>query len=139
MNKQMVMYTVMGVSATVFNWMVYAILVAFLPMVFANAFSWTATLLFAFVTNKYYVFESKNWDRSTVLKEMIAFTTARGLTGFLEIVLQPQAYALGLDKTIFGVEGLEAKITVCLGLVVVNYFSTKWIVFREPAKEMESV
>lgn len=130
--KEPVMYVTMGVSATIFNWLVYAMLVLYMPMALANALSWTATLLFAFVTNKCYVFGSRTWERRVVFREFIAFLTARGLTGILEIVLQPQLYAWGLDQALFGIEGMEAKITVCLSMALLNYFSTKWIVFREP-------
>ena len=128
--KELVMYTVMGVSATIVNWCVYSILVPYTNIAFANAFSWFITLVFAFVTNKIYVFDSRSWDKHIVIKEMISFTTARGITGFLEVFLQPQLYAMGLNQSLFGVDGLVAKITVCLSLVIVNYFSTKLIVFR---------
>ena len=128
--KELVMYTVMGVSATIVNWCVYSILVPYTNIAFANALSWLITLVFAFVTNKIYVFDSRSWDRHIVIKEMISFTTARGITGFLEVFLQPQLYAMGLNQSLFGVDGLVAKITVCLSLVIVNYFSTKLIVFR---------
>ncbi|MCI5587832.1 MAG: GtrA family protein [Lachnospiraceae bacterium] len=128
--KELVMYTVMGVSATIVNWCVYSILVPYTNIAFANALSWLITLVFAFVTNKIYVFDSRSWDKHIVIKEMISFTTARGITGFLEVFLQPQLYAMGLNQSLFGVDGLVAKITVCLSLVIVNYFSTKLIVFR---------
>ena len=128
--KELVMYTVMGVSATIVNWCVYSILVPYTNIAFANALSWLITLVFAFVTNKIYVFDSRSWEKHIVIKEMISFTTARGITGFLEVFLQPQLYAMGLNQSLFGVDGLVAKITVCLSLVIVNYFSTKLIVFR---------
>ena len=128
--KELVMYTVMGVSATIVNWCVYSILVPYTNIAFAYALSWLITLVFAFVTNKIYVFDSRSWDKHIVIKEMISFTTARGITGFLEVFLQPQLYAMGLNQSLFGVDGLVAKITVCLSLVIVNYFSTKLIVFR---------
>ena len=128
--KELVMYTVMGVSATIVNWCVYSSLVPYTNIAFANALSWLITLVFAFVTNKIYVFDSRSWDKHIVIKEMISFTTARGITGFLEVFLQPQLYAMGLNQSLFGVDGLVAKITVCLSLVIVNYFSTKLIVFR---------
>lgn len=128
--RELLMYTVMGVSATVFNWIAYSLFVIHMSVTMANALSWLVTLVFAFVTNKIYVFESKNWDRNTVIKEAAGFVTARGVTGFIEVVGQPQLYNMGLNQALFGVEGLAAKITICLILVVVNYFSTKLIVFR---------
>lgn len=125
--KEPIMYMVMGVSATIFNWAMYSLFVAFVPMAIANMASWGVTLLFAFITNKWFVFESKSLSAQVILKEFIAFATARGLTGVLEIVMQPNLYAMGLDQALLGVEGLEAKVVTCLSLVIVNYFSTKWI------------
>lgn len=128
--KELIMYSVMGVSATIVNWCTYSVLVPYTNIAIANALSWMITLVFAFVTNKIYVFDSRSWEKSLVIKEMISFAAARGITGFLEIFLQPHLYALGLNQSLFGVDGLVAKITVCLLLVIVNYFSTKLIVFR---------
>ena len=133
--KELVMYTVMGVSATIVNWCVYSILVPYTNIAFANAFSWFITIVFLFFSNKIYVFDSRSWDKHIVIKEMISFTTARGITGFLEVFLQPQLYAMGLNQSLFGVDGLVAKITVCLSLVIVNYFSTKLIVFKNTEPE----
>ena len=93
-HKESLMYVVMGVSATVFNWGIYSLLVTFLPMELANAGSFAMTLIFAYVTNKIYVFESRSWGMRRVLREFCAFATARGVTGLLEIFLQPQLYLL---------------------------------------------
>ena len=58
----------------------------------------------------------------------------------LEVVAQPQLYAMGMDQPLFGVEGLEAKKTVCVILSIINYLSTKLFVFREnDTKTMESI
>ena len=48
-HKESLMYVVMGVSATVFNWGIYSLLVTFLPMELANAGSFAMTLIFAYV------------------------------------------------------------------------------------------
>lgn len=129
-HKESLMYVVMGVSATVFNWGIYSLLVTFLPMELANAGSFAMTLIFAYVTNKIYVFESRSWGMRRVLREFCAFATARGVTGLLEIFLQPQLYQMGIDGALLGVKGLQAKVVVCLTLSIVNYFSTKLIFLK---------
>lgn len=139
-HKEIILYTVVGVSAVVVNWLLYSFFVAFQPMVMANTLSWAITVVFTFITNKIFVFQSMCFERSVVRKEAITFLTSRGVTGFLEVVAQPQLYAWGMDRPLFGVDGLEAKITVCVILSIVNYLSTKLLVFREQdAKRMESV
>ncbi len=112
-HKESLMYVVMGVSATVFNWGIYSLLVTFLPMELANAGSFAMTLIFAYVTNKIYVFESRSWGMRRVLREFCAFATARG------------------------VKGLQAKVVVCLTLSIVNYFSTKLIFLKSSQKTLD--
>lgn len=138
-HKEFILYTVVGVAMTLFNWLAYSGLVELMPMFFANSFSWGLTTLVTFLMNKIFVFESKSFEKNIVIKEFISFVTARGVTGMLEIFMQPQLYAMGMDQPLFGVEGLEAKITVCVILSIVNYVSTKMLVFRSNVKRMESV
>ncbi|MBQ2320225.1 MAG: GtrA family protein [Lachnospiraceae bacterium] len=137
--REIMMYTVMGVSATVFNWIAYSLLVAHMSVELANGFSWLITLVFAFVTNKIYVFESRSWEKNVVIREALSFATARGITGFLEVAGQPQIYKMGLNQPLFGVDGLVAKITVCLALVLVNYISTKFIFIRVSKRNVKTV
>ena len=138
-NREIFSYILAGVAALLFNWMMYSVFVLFLPMALANFFSWSITMAFAFFTNKVYVFCSRDFSRRRVLKEAVCFLTARSVTGVLEIVMQPQLYALGMTKALLGVEGLQAKVTTCLILSVVNYFCTKLWVFRTGEKRIKSV
>lgn len=138
-HKEILLYIAVGVSMSLFNWIAYSDLIGLMPMFFANAFSWGLTTLVTFLMNKLFVFESRNFDKGIVAKEFISFVTARGITGVLEIVMQPQLYALGMDGSLFGVEGLEAKVTVCVILSIINYVSTKRWVFRTRVKHVESV
>lgn len=128
--REFITYVGVGVSSMIFNWIIYSVLVSGLPMAVANAASWVITVFITFLFNKVYVFESKCFKRKVVIREMISFFASRGVTGVLEIVLQPQLYAWGMTGAILGVEGLEAKITVCIILSVINYLSAKLIVFR---------
>lgn len=137
-HKELISYVAAGVSAVVVNWLAYSFFIMFVPMVFANAMSWGLTMIYAFLTNKIYVFQSKCFKRDVIKKEIISFVTTRGVTGFLEVVAQPYVYAWGLDQPLFGVEGLEAKVTVCVVLSIVNYLSTKLLVFPT-SKRMESI
>lgn len=138
--REFILYTTVGVSATAINWITYSVLVAFVPMIIANAMSWAITVIYTFVTNKIYVFHSLSFERKIVCKELITFLASRGVTGVLEVVAQPQLYAMGMDQPLFGVEGLKAKITVCVILSIINYISTKLFVFREnDTKTMESI
>lgn len=129
--REIIMYLIVGVITTVFNWVVYAVFVKWMPMAVANALSWFVTVVFAYVTNKIFVFDSRSWNLQIVIKEAVAFFGARAATGVFEVVAQPTFYALGLKQSIFGVKGLWAKVLTSAIVMVLNYICSKLFVFRE--------
>ena len=128
-HRELLTYVVSGVSAVILNWCIYAMLIGWMPMVIANTLSLTITLAFAFLTNKVFVFRSLSFRKEVLTKDVVAFIASRGITSFIELVAQPQLYELGMNRPLFGVDGLEAKITVCLAISIINYLSTKLLVF----------
>lgn len=128
--KEIIMYLIVGVVTTVFNWVVYAVFVRVMPLVAANALSWFVTVLFAYITNKIFVFESRSWSREVVAKESAAFFGARAATGVFEVVAQPAFYYIGLDQPVLHVKGLLAKILTSAIVMVLNYVCSKLFVFR---------
>ena len=49
----------------------------------------------------------------------------------------PLLVRLGLSQTIFGVEGMLAKVLVSVIVVILNYVFSKLIIFREKKKTEE--
>ena len=78
------MYLVFGVLTTVVNIVVYYVAADCLKInyLIANIAAWFLSVLFAYVTNRKYVFESKS---DHILKEMISFFSARLATGALDM------------------------------------------------------
>lgn len=96
----------------------------------SNILSWVCAFLFAFVANKLWVFKSKSWKAEVCLPEFGKFFSARALTGVMEIVLVPLMVSLGLDQTIFGIEGMVAKVIVSVAVVILNYVFSKLFIFK---------
>lgn len=91
----------------------------------ANVISWILAVLFAFITNKKYVFESKVKDTKGLLKEIISFFGARLLTlGIEEVILFVGSNILHIDPMIVKVIG---QVVV----IVSNYFLSKLLVFKK--------
>lgn len=135
--REIIVYIIFGVLTTLVNWAVYTVLVKYcgadvLP---SNAAAWTAGVLFAFITNKFFVFESKSFKASTVLKEFFSFVGARAFTGAMEIFGVPLLEKAGLDKTFFGIKASFAKLIVSVAVVVLNYVFSKLLVFRKKKSE----
>lgn len=137
--KELITYFIFGVLTTLVNWVTYTLLVKISPgqiseltwITVSNAVAWVAGVLFAFVTNKIWVFESKSFALKTVIKELISFVAARALTGVLEVFGVPLLVKLGLNQTVFGIEGMAAKLIVSVAVVILNYVFSKLIVFRK--------
>ena len=131
--RELIVYFITGVLTTLVNWAAYALCVRTFgwSVAVSNAVAWVVAVLFAYVTNKLWVFRSFSWEPRLVLKEAALFVSARILTGVFEIVSVPLLVNLGLDASLLGVKGMWAKILVSVVVMVLNYVFSKLIVFRK--------
>ncbi|NCC66979.1 MAG: GtrA family protein [Clostridia bacterium] len=148
-HHEIIMYCVFGVTTTLVSWGTYWLFMLILPfdfdvcvtlfgrefefvlnIVIANVISWIIAVSVAFVTNKIWVFESKSWEKRLVWGEAVTFIGGRMLTGAIEILALPLLVGLGLDQTLFGVEGFPAKILLTVCVVILNYILSKFISFN---------
>lgn len=131
--KQIISYLFFGVTTTVVNWIIYALLTRLInaDMTIANAAAWFGAVLYAFVTNKLFVFESKSMSSKLVLWEGVKFFLSRALSGMFEILLPAALYAVGLHQTLFGLEGGLAKALVSIIVIVLNFILSKFLVFSQ--------
>lgn len=128
-------YIFFGCLNVLVTWVSYAALVlAGVDPSISNAASWVIGVAFAFVVNKIWVFNSKSVETKTVGKEAVSFTLGRIFTGIIAIVGFPILYDLGLNQHFMGVDGFLAKITVTVIETVLNYFISKYLVFRQGKK-----
>lgn len=127
------MYLAFGVIVTLVNWVVYAVLVAIINIgiTASNAVAWIAAVVTAFITNKLFVFQSKNTDKISVIKEAAAFLLSRVSTGVFEVVAPSILFAVGLDGMLFGIDGFYAKLIVSIIVVILNYILSKKFVFKK--------
>ena len=95
----------------------------------ANTIAWVVGVLFAFFTNKLFVFESKSWKPSVAGKEFIAFVGARILSFVAESVL------MFLMVTVLSWNELIAKIIVGIVVIVMNYVFSKLFIFKKEKTE----
>ena len=146
--KEIVAYLFWGVMTTLVNWVSFYLLSKIfdgreewvialfgrdfsMTLLIVNGLSWLIAVLFAFVVNKIWVFDSKSWDKKTALPEFAKFFSARVVTGILEIVAVPALVALGMNGTVFGVEGMVAKVFTSIFVIILNYVFSKLFVFKK--------
>lgn len=129
--KEAIDYLFWGGMTTVVSWGTYSLFVLLGTGVFwGNALSWVCAVAFAFVTNKLWVFQSKSWAGDVLLPELGKFLSSRVATGVFEMVAVPALVALGLDQTIFGIDGMVSKVLVSVAVVILNYILSKLFVFK---------
>lgn len=140
--RELITYVIAGGLTTLVNWLTYTAMVKLTTLgdsltgiTISNAIAWIVGVIFAFVINKLWVFESKSKKAKVVIFEFISFTAARGVTGLIEIFGLPALIKIGLSQTIFGIEGMLAKVLVSVIVVILNYVFSKLIVFRKKNEE----
>ncbi len=128
-HEEIINYIIVGVLTTIVSLVFYYISTrTFLnpnnpfELQIANLIKWITGVLFAYVTNRIYVFKSKN---KNYLKEFISFSSARVLTLFLDMVL------MGIMVSIFLMHDLLATLISMVATTIANYFLSKWFVFKD--------
>ena len=151
--KEPILYIIFGVLTTLVNIVVYYLMadVVFIYYLVANVIAWVSSVLFAFVTNKLFVFESKSWKGTVVLPEMGGFFLARFATGVVDMVLMwllvdvllwnQVGLGIGTEGYVFGsVMDMQqvlcsgemlAKVLVNVVIIVLNYVASKLWIFRK--------
>jgi putative flippase GtrA len=77
--KELITYVVFGALTTLVNFVAFYIFTGILGeklYLVTNAIAWVISVVFAYITNKLFVFESKSWNLKLVLKESVEFTGA---------------------------------------------------------------
>lgn len=123
----LIAYAFWGVMTTAVNIAAFFALRSFFatPMLAANFAAWIAAVLFAFETNRRFVFSSVERGPLSIAKELARFTSSRALSGFLDMALM---FAL-IDAA--GLAEFPVKIAVNGIVIVVNYLTSRFFVFRK--------
>ncbi len=137
--KEIISYVFWGVMTTAVSFITYSLFTllftAFLDTAAAifisNGLSWVCAVLFAFITNKLWVFDSKSFEKAVVVPEFLKFLSSRIATGVLEMAGLPLLVYLGLGGALFGIEGLVAKIVINIIVIVLNYVFSKLLIFKK--------
>ena len=119
-------YLVFGVLTTVVNYAVYLPVYNYcgISAAVSNMIAWVVAVIFAFLTNKPFVFHSHDWSVKTVVPELIKFVSCRVASGVLETVI------LFLAVDLMAWNGNIWKLVTQVLVIVINYVGSKLLVFR---------
>ena len=125
-NKQLLLYLFFGICTTAINticyWLLYDVLT--LNNIVSTILAWLAAVVFAFVTNKRFVFESKRTNTTERINEVISFFGCRLLTGILDVAIM----AITVDMLQWN--GLLWKLFSNIIVTIINYVASKYLIFK---------
>ena len=126
--KSQLLYLFFGVCTTLVNVVIYGICahMAALSTTISTAIAWAAAVLFAYMTNRTWVFESRAHTVPDILRELWSFLLCRLATGALDLAVM----YLCVDR--FGLPDMPIKVLSNLLVIVLNYIASKLIIFSKP-------
>lgn len=122
LSKEIVLYLIFGIATTIINIVMFNMLRRIdFNILISNTIAWFISVLFAYMTNKRYVFESKNEDKS----EIFLFFSSR----FFSLIVDNICILL-LIKVLL-INEFYSKIFVNVIVIIINYLLSKLVVFKE--------
>ncbi len=124
--RNIIIYLFFGVLTTIINYLVYLPCYNFwnLSATISNGIAWIFAVVFAYVTNKPFVFGSHDWSTKTVVPEFGKFVGTRLFSGAAE------TFMLMLFVDYLRMNGNVWKLITSVLVIVLNYAGSKLLVFH---------
>ena len=124
-NKEVILYLVFGVLTTLIDLIVFYISNNILNIhyIISTCLAWIFAVLFAYVTNKIFVFSSTE-NKQNIFKEMFYFFSLRLVSLLMSIVF------MFIMIDILHLNEILSKILVNVFVVIANYFFSKLFIFK---------
>lgn len=128
--KMQIMYLFFGVLTTLINIILYTglRLIFNVDINISYWLAWFFAVLFAYITNKIWVFESKSIAISLVLREITSFYIARLLTGVIGNAI------LYFGSSILNQNDIVWNIIQNVFVIISNYVLSKMYIFKKGNK-----
>ena len=124
--KEIINYGIFGVLTTIVNYVSYIIFTRLfsVDMLISNLIAWFLSVVFAFITNKLIVFNSKDLSLKVITSEGSKFMMARVFSLFLDMAI------LFVMADIMKMNDLIVKIISNVIVIIVNYVLSKFLIFK---------
>ncbi len=125
--REIIVYLIVGVLTTLVSWAAYAVCTFVMnvdnpvQMQAAVIIRWVAGVIFAYFTNRAFVFQSKN---PNMLREALSFASSRIVTLVLDM------FIMWLLPGVFKMDDWIATFISAVLVTITNYIFSKFFVFR---------
>ena len=129
--RHLYMYIIFGILTTVVNFAFYyfGYNIVGLANILATILAWGVAVIFAFITNKLWVFDSKSVDKTTLMHEIPSFFGTRIATGILDVgIMYVAADLLAGNAALW-------KLISNVIVIILNYASSRLIIFTRWKKQ----
>ena len=125
--KDVIPYLFFGVCTTLVNVVVYWVAAhpLHLGVMPSTILAWLLAVLFAYVTNRKWVFHSEAKDAGAVLKEMASFFACRLATGVVDWL------CMYIFVDVLKWNDMVIKIAANVLVIILNYVASKLIIFKK--------
>lgn len=125
-HKETILYLFFGIFTTLVNIVSYLFFtrIASFNFMVANSLAWMLAVLFAYVTNKFFVFKSVTIEITFLLGEFLSFVSFRLLSGFIEMII------MYIMIDLLFVNDFIVKIITNIIVIILNYLFSKMIIFK---------
>lgn len=126
-SKDIILYAVFGVLTTGVNIVSYCLFAYVFRMgtMPSTVLAWLAAVMFAYMTNRKWVFHSQVQNGCSFLKEMIYFFTCRLLTGVVDLA------CMFLFVERLHMNDVLIKIIANIIVIILNYVASKYVIFKK--------
>lgn len=143
--KEFLFYVIFGVLTTLVNIVVYGVMygVGFSNMS-ATVAAWVLSVLFAYITNKLFVFGSRTFATKVLVTEMVSFFLCRLATGIMDMAIMYIFVDMDiLNMMTFQLNPKLGNIELTVGfhmivkilsnvlVIILNYVASKLIIFKK--------
>lgn len=125
-NKEIILYVIFGVLTTIVNLIAYYLFsnIININYLISNAIAWIISVVFAYITNKFFVFNSSYINKDVIIEEFIKFMNCRLISGLSEVVL------LFLFVDLFLMNDIVAKLIIGVLVALINFIFSKVFIFK---------
>ena len=128
--RHVLLYGIFGVLTTVVNIVVYWVMAHLLHLTTtpSTLIAWVAAVLFAYLTNRKWVFDSQAEGNKQILAELISFFLCRIATGVVDwLCMFAFVDLLHLNDVL-----IKAAANVLV--ITLNFIASKWLIFKKKEK-----
>ena len=120
------MYLIFGTLTTAVNIVVYYLFsnIININYLISNAIAWIISVVFAYITNKFFVFNSSYINKDVIIEEFIKFMNCRLISGLSEVVL------LFLFVDLLLMNDIVAKLIIGVLVALINFIFSKVFIFK---------